>query len=61
MGDAVSLYPVQTATNLMPTRLAYYDARTVLRFGFAILTLTLVITIGFAVPYWSLLSVPRTH
>jgi solute carrier family 13 (sodium-dependent dicarboxylate transporter), member 2/3/5 len=56
--DAVIFYPVQTATNLMAYEAGYYDAPTVLRFGLAMLALTLFVTLALALPYWRLLGVP---
>jgi sodium-dependent dicarboxylate transporter 2/3/5 len=56
--DAVIFYPVQTATNLMAYEAGYYDARTVLRFGLAMLALTLIVTLALTLPYWRILGLP---
>ena len=58
--DAVILYPVQTATNLLAYETGYFDARQVLRFGLAMLLLTLIATLTLVVPYWTLLGVSLT-
>jgi solute carrier family 13 (sodium-dependent dicarboxylate transporter), member 2/3/5 len=58
--DAVILYPVQTATNLMAYETGYYDTLTVLKFGLAMLALTLTVTLSLALPYWRILGLPLT-
>jgi di/tricarboxylate transporter len=55
--DAVILYPVQTATNLLAYESGYYSAADVRRLGIAMLVLT-VIVILLVIPYWSALSLP---
>jgi solute carrier family 13 (sodium-dependent dicarboxylate transporter), member 2/3/5 len=55
--DAVILYPVQTATNLLAYETGYYSAVDVRRLGIGMLVLT-VIVILLAIPYWNALSLP---
>ena len=54
--DAVILYPVQTATNLLAYEAGYYDATDVRWFGIAMLALTTVLILAVVLPYWSLLG-----
>jgi anion transporter len=58
--DAVILYPIQTATNLLAYETGYYTAADVRRLGMGMLLLT-VIVILLTIPYWSMLSLPLTH
>jgi len=55
--DAVILYPVQTATNILAYESGYYDAADVRRLGIGMLVLTMVVVL-LAIPYWGLLSMP---
>jgi citrate:succinate antiporter len=57
--DAVILYPIQTATNLLAYETGYYSAADVRRLGIGMLLLT-VIVILLTIPYWRLLSLPLT-
>ena len=57
--DAVILYPIQTATNLLAYETGYYSAADVRRLGVGMLLLT-VIVILLTIPYWSALSLPLT-
>jgi anion transporter len=57
--DAVILYPIQTATNLLAYDTGYYGAADVRRLGIGMLLLT-VIVILLTIPYWGLLSLPLT-
>jgi anion transporter len=57
--DAVILYPIQTATNLLAYETGYYGAADVRRLGLGMLALT-VIVILLTIPYWSLLGLPLT-
>ena len=57
--DAVILYPIQTATNLLAYETGYYSAADVRRLGIGMLLLT-VIVILLTIPYWSVLSLPLT-
>ena len=54
--DAVILYPVQTATNLIAYQTGYFTTADVRRFGFVMLGLTLVVILGVAIPYWKLIG-----
>jgi len=56
--DSVILYPVQTASNLIAYESGYFRARDVGRLGLAMLGLTIVVGLGIAVPYWSVLGLP---
>ncbi|MBI2211317.1 MAG: anion permease, partial [Deltaproteobacteria bacterium] len=58
--DAVILYPVQTATNLLAYEAGYYDATDVRRFGIAMLALTSALILAVVLPYWSLLGLALT-
>jgi citrate:succinate antiporter len=55
--DAVILYPVQTAANLLAYEAGYFDTADVRRLGIGMLALTIVVAL-LVLPYWSLLSVP---
>jgi anion transporter len=55
--DAVILYPIQTATNLLAYETGYYGAADVRRLGIGMLVLT-VIVILLTIPYWALLGLP---
>ena len=57
--DAVILYPIQTATNLLAYETGYYSAADVRRLGIGMLLLT-VIVILLTIPYWNVLSLPLT-
>ena len=52
----VILYPVQTAANLIAYESGYYGAADVARLGFAMLGLTIAVSLCIAVPYWSALG-----
>jgi anion transporter len=55
--DAVILYPIQTATNLLAYETGYYGAADVRRLGIGMLLLTTVVIL-LTIPYWSLLGLP---
>jgi solute carrier family 13 (sodium-dependent dicarboxylate transporter), member 2/3/5 len=58
--DAVILYPIQTATNLLAYEAGYYGAADVRRFGLAMLALTIVVVLA-SIPYWAWLGLPLTQ
>jgi citrate:succinate antiporter len=58
--DAVILYPVQTATNLIAYEAGYFDAADVRRFGLAMLGLTAVVVL-LTIPYWGWLGLHFTR
>lgn len=58
--DAVILYPIQTATNLIAYEAGYYGAADVRRFGVAMLALTLIVVL-LTIPYWTWLGLPLTQ
>jgi di/tricarboxylate transporter len=58
--DAVILYPVQTATNLIAYEAGYFDAGDVRRFGLAMLGLTAVVVL-LTIPYWGWLGLHFTR
>src|SRR4029077_744518 len=55
--DAVILYPVQTATNLIAYEAGYFDAADVRRFGLAMLALSMAVVL-LTIPYWGWLGLP---
>jgi anion transporter len=55
--DAVILYPIQTATNLLAYETGYYGATDVRRLGIAMLALTVVVIL-LTIPYWRLIGLP---
>jgi len=57
--DAVILYPVQTAANLMAYEAGYFDRADVLKAGLGMLVLTILV-IMLVTPYWALLGLPLT-
>jgi anion transporter len=58
--DAVILYPVQTATNLLAYETGYYSANDVRRLGLGMLLLTMVV-VSLTIPYWGWLGLPLTQ
>jgi anion transporter len=58
--DAVILYPIQTATNLLAYEAGYYAAADVRRFGLAMLALTVAVVLA-TIPYWGWLGLPLTR
>jgi anion transporter len=55
--DAVILYPIQTATNLLAYETGYYGSADVRRLGIGMLVLTVVVIL-LMIPYWGLLGLP---
>ncbi len=55
--DAVILYPVQTASNLMAYEAGYFSRADVVKLGLGMLVLTLLVVM-LVVPYWALLGLP---
>ena len=55
--DAVILYPIQTATNLLAYETGYYGAADVRRLGIGMLLLTMIVIL-LTIPYWGLLGLP---
>ena len=56
--DAVILYPVQTATNLLAYETGYFTAGDVRRFGLTMLALTILVMVAVTIPYWALIGFP---
>jgi len=56
--DAVILYPVQTATNLLAYETGLIEGKDVLKVGLGLLVLTCVVILYVALPWWSLLDLP---
>jgi solute carrier family 13 (sodium-dependent dicarboxylate transporter), member 2/3/5 len=57
--DAVILYPVQTASNLLAYESGYFSSTDVRRLGFGMLALTIAVVL-LAIPYWNLAGMPLT-
>ena len=57
--DAVILYPVQTAANLMAYEAGYFDRADVVKMGLGMLALTVAVVL-LVMPYWTLLGFPLT-
>jgi di/tricarboxylate transporter len=57
--DAVILYPIQTATNLLAYETGYYGAADVRRLGIGMLLLSTAIVL-LTIPYWGLFGLPLT-
>ena len=55
--DAIILYPVQTAANLLAYEAGYFPTADVRRLGLGMLVLTIAVTL-LVLPYWSLLGLP---
>lgn len=55
--DAVILYPVQTASNLMAYESGYFDRSDVRNLGLGMLALTILVAL-LVLPYWALLGLP---
>jgi solute carrier family 13 (sodium-dependent dicarboxylate transporter), member 2/3/5 len=58
--DAVILYPVQTATNLLAYETGYYGAADVRRLGLGMLLLTTLVVL-LTILYWDWLGLPLTQ
>jgi anion transporter len=58
--DAIILYPVQTAANLLAYEAGYFHTADVRRLGLGMLLLTIVVAL-LVLPYWSLLALPLTQ
>jgi anion transporter len=56
--DAVILYPVQTAANLLAYDTGYFSAADMRRFGVGMLILTVAVVLLVCIPYWDLLGLP---
>jgi solute carrier family 13 (sodium-dependent dicarboxylate transporter), member 2/3/5 len=56
----VILYPVQTASNLLAYESGYFSPADVGRFGIIMLGLAMLVGLGIAVPYWSMIGLPLT-
>jgi citrate:succinate antiporter len=57
--DAVILYPVQTASNLMAYESGYFDRADVVKLGLGMLALT-ILMVMLVLPYWAALGFPLT-
>jgi anion transporter len=57
--DAVILYPVQTAANLMAYETGYFDRGDVVKLGLGMLAATIVV-VALVLPYWAFLGLPLT-
>lgn len=55
--DAIILYPVQTAANLLAYEAGYFPSADVRRLGLGMLVLTIAVAL-LVLPYWSLLGLP---
>ena len=55
--DAIILYPVQTAANLLAYEAGYFHTADVRRLGLGMLVLTVAVAL-LVLPYWSLLGLP---
>jgi anion transporter len=55
--DAVILYPVQTASNLMAYEAGLFDRADVVKLGLGMLALTIAVVLA-ALPYWAALGLP---
>jgi anion transporter len=56
--DAVVLYPVQTATNLLAYETGLIGGKDVLKIGLGLLVITALVILYIALPWWSLLGLP---
>jgi solute carrier family 13 (sodium-dependent dicarboxylate transporter), member 2/3/5 len=56
--DAVILYPVQTAANLLAYDTGYFSAVDMRRFGVGMLILTVAVVLLVCLPYWAFLGLP---
>jgi len=54
--DAVVLYPVQTATNLLAYETGLIGGKDVLKIGLGLFVLTALVILYIALPWWSLLG-----
>ncbi len=57
--DAVILYPVQTASNLMAYESGYFDRVDVVKLGLGMMALTILVVM-LVLPYWAVLGLPLT-
>jgi di/tricarboxylate transporter len=58
--DAVIIYPVQTATNLLVYETGYFSAAEVRRFGLLMFALTVAVILVITIPYWRLIGLSVT-
>ena len=58
--DAVILYPVQTATNLLAYEAGHFEAADVLKVGLGMLALTIAVVVLVAIPWWGLMGLSFT-
>ncbi len=58
--DAVILYPVQTATNLLCYETGHFQAMDVLKMGLGMLALTTLVVVLVAIPWWGFMGLPFT-
>ncbi len=56
--DAVILYPIQTATNLLAYETGLIDSLDVLKVGLGLFVLTYFVILFIAIPWWSFLGLP---
>jgi len=56
--DAVVLYPVQTATNLLAYETGLIGGKDVLKIGLGLFVLTALVILYIALPWWALLGLP---
>ncbi len=56
--DAVILYPVQTATNLLAYETGLIDAQDVLKIGLGLRVLASLFILFMALPWWSYMGLP---
>jgi anion transporter len=57
--DAVILYPVQTAANLMAYETGYFDRGDVMKLGLGMLAATITVIV-LVLPYWAFIGLPLT-
>lgn len=59
--DAETLYPAQTATNLLAYKAGYVDAGQLARFNAIVLLLAALVVVFVALPWWALVGLPGTR
>jgi anion transporter len=56
--DAETIYPAQTATNLIAYGRGYFSAGMLAKFNLITLAIALAVVLGVALPWWSLIGLP---
>jgi hypothetical protein len=59
--DAETIYPAQTAANLLAYDTGYFGSGQLAHFNLITLTAAAAVVVFVALPWWSLVGLPATH